>query len=523
MEKEPLQATTEGKIKAFERKRDALMTMGGEKAVGKQHEQGKLSARERIDLLFDRGTFQEVQLFVKHRSTLFGLGDKEINADGVITGFGKVNGRTVFAASQDFTSVGGSLGEMHAEKIWKVMDMAIEARKPFVAINDSGGARIQEGVLSLKGYGGIFYRNTIASGYIPQIVAIMGPTAGGAVYSPALTDWVFMVKKTSHMYITGPDVIKAVIGEEVSHEELGGAMAHACKSGVCHFATDNDEDCIGRIKMLLSYLPDSCHSPLPKGACTDGTDRLCPELDKIIPDKSTRAYDMKKIVAAVADNGEMVEPHDNWAKNMLVAFIRIGGTPVGVIANNPKFGAGVLDVNASDKASRFIRFCDAFNLPLLTFTDVPGYMPGTQQEWSGIINHGAKLLHAYSEATVPKITVITRKAYGGAYIVMNSKHIGADLNYAWPSAEIAVMGPEGAINIIFRRELAEAEDSTRKRTQLLDDYRKKFANPKLPSEYGFIDEIIPPHLTRVRLISAMETMQGKRVARPYRKHGNIPL
>ncbi|HOG16106.1 MAG: Methylmalonyl-CoA carboxyltransferase 12S subunit [Syntrophaceae bacterium PtaU1.Bin231] len=523
MEKEPLQATTEGKIKAFERKRDALMTMGGEKAVGKQHEQGKLSARERIDLLFDRGTFQEVQLFVKHRSTLFGLGDKEINADGVITGFGKVNGRTVFAASQDFTSVGGSLGEMHAEKIWKVMDMAIEARKPFVAINDSGGARIQEGVLSLKGYGGIFYRNTIASGYIPQIVAIMGPTAGGAVYSPALTDWVFMVKKTSHMYITGPDVIKAVIGEEVSHEELGGAMAHACKSGVCHFATDNDEDCIGRIKMLLSYLPDSCHSPLPKGACTDGTDRLCPELDKIIPDKSTRAYDMKKIVAAVADNGEMVEPHDNWAKNMLVAFIRIGGTPVGVIANNPKFGAGVLDVNASDKASRFIRFCDAFNLPLLTFTDVPGYMPGTQQEWSGIINHGAKLLHAYSEATVPKITVITRKAYGGAYIAMCSKHLGADYVMAWPTAEIAVMGAEGACNIIYRKEIQGAPDPAAKRRELIAEYEEKFNNPYFASQLGIIEEIIRPSETRKRIAMLLETLRDKAEVRLPKKHNNIPL
>ncbi|HOX94990.1 MAG TPA: acyl-CoA carboxylase subunit beta, partial [Syntrophales bacterium] len=391
---------TEDRIKDLEKRQERLLTMGGEALVKKQHELGKMTARQRLALLFDAGSFQEVQLFVKHRSALFGLAGKEINADGVVTGFGSVNGRTVFCAAQDFTSAGGSLGEMHAKKIWKVMDMATDARKPFVALNDSGGARIQEGVPALEGYGGIFYRNSIASGYIPQICAIMGPTAGGAVYSPALTDYVFMVKKSSYMYITGPDVIKAVIGEEVTHDDLGGALAHATKSGVCHFATENDEDCINKIKALLSYLPDSCHSPVPVMPTSDSADRLCPELDKIIPDKATRGYDMRKVVAAVADGGVFFEPHELWARNMFVAFIRVMGKTVGVIANNPMFAGGVLDTNASDKASRFIRFCDAFNIPLLTFADVPGYMPGTFQEWAGIISHGAKLLHAYSEATV---------------------------------------------------------------------------------------------------------------------------
>ena len=374
----------------------------------------------------------------------------------MITGFGEVNGRTVFAAAQDFTSAGGSLGEMHAKKIWKAMDMAIDARKPFVALNDSGGARIQEGVPALDGYGGIFYRNTIGSGYIPQITAIMGPTAGGAVYSPALTDWVFMVKNSSYMYITGPDVIKAVIGEEVSHEDLGGAVAHGTKSGVCHFVTENDTDCIGQIKTLLSFLPDSCHSPVPVAATNDTADRECLDLDTIIPDRPTRGYDMEKVVASVADDGFVFKPHDLWARTCWWPSSGSWARPVGVIANNPKFDAGVLDTKASDKASRFIRFCDAFNIPLLTFSDVPGYMPGTNQEWSGIISHGAKILHAYAEATVPKITVVTRKDYGGAYIGMCSKYLGADYVMAWPSAEIAVMGAEGACNIVYRKEITDS-------------------------------------------------------------------
>ncbi len=516
-------ATTSGKIQNFEARLEALKQMGSAKAVQKQHEGGKLTARERLDVLFDPGTFQEVQLFVSHRSNLFGMDKKEIPADGVITGFGKVNGRTVFAASQDFTSAGGTLGEMHAKKIWKVMDMALDAQKPFIAINDSGGARIQEGVPSLEGYGGIFYRNTIASGYIPQITAIMGPTAGGAVYSPALTDWIFMVKEKSFMYITGPDVIKAVIGEAVTQEELGGAAAHATKSGVCHVVTENDTDCINKIKDLLSYLPDSCHSPLPVVAATDSAQRDCPELNKIIPDRAARAYNMKAIIKAVADNGEMFELHDSWAQNIIVALVRVMGKPVGVIANNPMFYAGVLNVNASDKAARFIRFCDAFNIPLLTFTDVPGYMPGTDQEWAGIIRHGAKLLHAYSEATVPKITVVTRKAYGGAYIGMCCKQLGADYVMAWPTAEIAVMGAEGACNIIYRSEIAAAEDPAAKRAELIAGYEEKFNNPYFAASLAAIDEVILPSETRKRVIAILEAMQDKKEARRVKKHNNIPL
>jgi methylmalonyl-CoA decarboxylase subunit alpha len=515
--------TTREKINDFEKKCQTLKLMGGEKLTRKQHDANKLTARERLDLFFDEGTFQEVQLFVQHRSTLLGLDKKEIPSDGVITGFGKVNGRTVFAAAQDFTSSGGSLGEMHAKKIWKVMDMAIAAQKPFVAMNDSGGARIQEGVPSLEGYGGIFYRNTNASGYIPQITAIMGPTAGGAVYSPALADWVFMVKGGSYMYITGPDVIKAVIGEEVTHDELGGAVTHATKSGVCHFVTENDADCIEKIKTLLSYVPDSCHSPLPLTDCTDSEERICEELDTIIPDKGNRPYDMKKIIKFIADNGEIFELHELWAQNIIVAFIRIMGKAVGVISNNPRFAAGVLDVNASDKAARFIRFCDSFNIPLLTFTDVPGYMPGTNQEWAGIIRHGAKLLHAYSEATVPKITIITRKAYGGAYIGMCSKQLGADYVMAWPTAEIAVMGAEGACNIIYRSEISAADDPAAKRAELVVAYEEKFNNPYFTASLGIIEDIIAPRDTRKRIIALLEALKDKKEIRVLKKHSNIPL
>jgi propionyl-CoA carboxylase beta chain len=523
MSDETQKNTTQGKINNFERKSQILKLMGGEKQIAKQHELKKLTARERLDLFFDKDTFQEVQLFVEHRSTLFGLDKKEIPADGVITGFGKVNGRVVFTAAQDFTSSGGSLGEMHAKKIWKVMDMAIAAQKPFVALNDSGGARIQEGVPSLEGYGGIFYRNTMASGYIPQITAIMGPTAGGAVYSPALADWVFMVKGSSFMYITGPDVIKAIIDEEVSHDELGGALAHASKSGVCHVVTENDADCIEKIKTLLSYLPDSCHSPLPLSDSTDNAERICTELDTMIPDKTNRAYDMKKIIKAIADHGEMFELQELWAQNIVVAFIRIMGKPVGVIANNPRFAGGVLNVDASDKASRFIRFCDAFNIPLLTFTDVPGYMPGTHQEWAGIIRHGAKLLHAYSEATVPKITVIIRKAYGGAYIGMCSKQLGADYVMAWPTAEIAVMGAEGACNIIYRNDIAKSADPAAKRADLVAAYEEKFNNPYFAASMGIIEEIIVPHDTRKKIIALLDALKDKKTTRLPKKHNNIPL
>ncbi len=516
-------ATTQSKINDFDKKIQHLKSMGGEKLVSKQHELNKLTARERLDLFFDKDTFQEVQLFVQHRSKLFGLDKKEIAGDGVITGFGKVNGRVVFTAAQDFTSSGGSLGEMHAKKIWKVMDMAIAAQKPFVALNDSGGARIQEGVPSLEGYGGIFYRNTIGSGYIPQITAIMGPTAGGAVYSPALADWVFMVKGSSFMYITGPEVIKSVIGEEVTHDELGGAVAHATKSGVCHVVTQNDAECLEKIKTLLSYLPDSCHSPLPVVDSTDSADRLCPELDKIIPDKSNRAYDMKKIIKTIADNGGMFELLEMWAQNIVVAFIRVMGKPVGVIANNPRFAAGVLDVNASDKASRFIRFCDAFNIPLLTLTDVPGYMPGTNQEWAGIIRHGAKLLHAYSEATVPKLTVVVRKAYGGAYIGMCSKQLGADYVMAWPTAEIAVMGAEGACNIVYRAEISAAADPAAKRAELAGAYEEQFNNPYFAASMGIIDEIIAPGETRKKIIALLDALKDKKETRLSKKHNNLPL
>ena len=521
--KEKEQGKTLQNIQTLEDRIKEVTTMGGPSMVKKQHDMEKLTARERLDILFDDGTFQEIQLFVKHRSHLFGLADKTINADGVIAGCGKVNGRVVFASAQDFTSSGGSLGEMHAKKIWKVMDMAIDAGKPFISLNDSGGARIQEGVPALEGYGGIFFRNTRASGYIPQITAIMGPTAGGAVYSPALTDWIFMVEKTSYMYITGPDVIKSVIGEEITHEALGGPIVHSTQNGVCHFTAPNDQACIERIKDLLSYLPDNCNAPVPVLDQDKVTDAIRPELDAIIPDRSAQNYDMKQIVRAIADGGEMMEPHSEWAKNIVVALIRIQGKTVGVIANNPVFYAGVLDVHASDKAARFIRFCDAFNIPLLTLADVPGYMPGSRQEQLGIITHGAKLLHAYSEATVPKLTVIIRKAYGGAYIGMCSKQLGADYVMVWPSAEIAVMGADGACNIVYRQEILKAENPREKRAELAKRYEDYFSNPYFPAGLGIIDEIIQPRDTRKRIINLLEAFQGKSIGTVKKKHSNIPL
>jgi acetyl-CoA carboxylase carboxyltransferase component len=511
------------KIRAFQEEKKRLMTMGGEEMIAKQHRLGKLTARERVDLLFDKNTFQEVRLFAKHRSTRFDMKDREIKGDGIVTGFGIVNGRTVFVAAHDFTSAGGSLGEMHAKKIWKIMDMAIDAKKPIVFLNDSGGVRIQEGLTALDGGGGIFFRKGIASGYVPQIAAIMGPTAGVAVYSPALTDWVFMVKGSSYMYVTGPEVVETVIGEKVTHEELGGAMAHAKKSGVCHFATENDEDCIINIKKLLSYLPDSCHSPLPVIECTDDPHRECPELDTIIPDRAARTYDMRKIVSSIADNGEIFEPHKLWAKNIIVAFIRIMGKPVGIVANNPRFKAGVIDIDASDKASRFVRFCDSFNIPLVTLADVPGYMPGTDQEWAGIISHGAKLLYAYSEATVPKITVFIRKAYGGAYIGMCSKNLGADYVMAWPSAEMAVLGAEAACSIIYRREIAEAEDPESKKKELIALYEEEFGNPFTTPNSASIDEIIVPKDTRKKIVFLLEAFRDKTEKVLPKKHSTIPL
>ena len=513
---------TADKIKELRDKEAKIKEMGGAKAVAAQHERGKLTARERLDLLFDPGTFRETDMFIRHRATLFGIDKVEIPADGVITGFVRVNGRPVAAMSQDFTARAGSLGEMHSRKICKVMDMALKAGIPFVGLNDSGGARIQEGVDSLSAYGQIFYRNAISSGVIPQLSAIMGPTAGGAVYSPAMTDWVFMVKNTSYMFITGPDVIKAVLGEEISQEELGGAMAHNTKSGVAHFAAENDQDCIEQIKTMLSYLPSNNMEDPPRVDTGDSPARICPELDTIIPDSPMQSYDMKDVIRSIVDNGDFFEPHMYYAQNMVVGFGRLNGRVIGIIANQPKVLAGCLDVDASDKATRFIRFCDCFNIPMLTIPDVPGYLPGTNQEWAGIIRHGAKLLWCYSEATVPKITLITRKDYGGSYLAMCSRDLGADMTLAWPTAEIAVMGAEGAANVIFRREIQEAPDPKAKRQEIIDDYRKALYNPYIAASRGYIDAVIVPSETRMRLIEILETLCNKREALPPKKHGNIP-
>jgi methylmalonyl-CoA decarboxylase subunit alpha len=499
------------------------MEMGGAKAVAAQRERGKLTARERLDLLFDQGTFRETDMFMRHRGTNFGIDKVEIAADGVVTGFGKVNGRAVAAFAQDCTARAGSLGEMHSRKICKIMDMALKAGIPLIGMNDSGGARIQEGVDSLSGYGDIFYRNAMASGIIPQISAIMGPTAGGAVYSPAMTDWVFMVKNTSYMFITGPDVIKTVVGEEVSQEDLGGAMTHNSKSGVAHFAAEDDCDCIAQIRNLLAFLPSNHREAPPRVDTGDSPVRLDPALDSILPDNPRTTYDVNEVIRTIVDNGEFFEVHAYYAQNMSVGFARLDGRTVGIVANQPLHLAGCLDVDASDKATRFIRFCDCFNIPLLTIVDVPGYLPGTDQEWSGVIRHGAKLLWCYSEATVPKMTLITRKSYGGAYIAMCSRHLGSDMTLAWPTAEIAVMGAEGAANIIFRREIQEAADPDAKRQELIDEYRSAFYNPYVAASRGYIDAVILPRETRMRLIEILETLCNKRETRPPRKHGNIPL
>ena len=510
-------------IKALQEKESKLRKLGGEKAVQKQHDGGKLTARERINLLFDAGTFKELDLFVTHRSVNFDMPKTTIPADGVVVGYGLVEGRTVFAFSQDFTARAGTLGEMQAKKICKVMDLALKAGAPIVGIADSGGARIQEGVDALSGYGEIFFRNSAASGVIPQITAIMGPTAGGAVYSPAMTDWIFMVKNTSYMFITGPDVIKAVTGEEISQEELGGAMAHNSRSGVAHFASENDEDALASIKELLSYLPSNNMEDPPLVETGDDPLRTDSRLDDIIPDDPRKTYDMKDVIRSIVDNAHFFEPHEYYAPNMLVCFARLNGRVIGIIANQPMHLAGCLDVNASDKATRFIRFCDAFNIPLLTITDVPGYLPGRDQEWSGIIRHGAKLLWCYSEATVPKLTLITRKAYGGAYIAMCSRHLGADFVFSWPAAEIAVMGAEGAANIIHRREIKEASDPKAKRQEKIDEYRELFSNPYIAASRGYVDAVIRPRDTRPSLISALEAIANKRETRPPKKHGNIPV
>jgi len=515
--------TTDDKIKDLKAREAKLLKLGGDKAVAQHKEKGKLTARERLNLLFDPGTFRELDMFVGHRCSNFGMEKVEIPSDGVVTGHGLVNGRPVFAFAQDFTSRAGSLGEMHANKICKAMDLAMKAGVPFVGMNDSGGARIQEGVDALSGYGQIFFRNSAASGVIPQISAIMGPTAGGAVYSPAMTDYIFMVKNTSYMFITGPEVIKAVTGEEISFEDLGGAQAHNEKSGVAHFACENDADCIEQIKRLLSYLPANNMEDPPIVPAGDDPRRTAPELDAIIPDTPNKAYDMKDVIRAIVDRGELFEPHQFFAPNMIVGFARLNGRAIGIIANQPKHMAGCLDINASDKATRFIRFCDAFNIPMLTIADVPGYLPGSNQEWGGIIRHGAKLLWCYSEATVPKLLLVTRKDYGGAYIAMCSRHLGADMAFAWPTAEIAVMGAAGAANIIHHKEITEAGDPAAKRQEKIQEYEDLFSNPYVAAGRGYIDAVILPSETRSRLIDALETMSGKRELRPPKKHGNIPM
>ena len=505
-----------------ERKMKAL---GGPERVEKQHKSGKLTARERLELLFDNNSFHELDLFVQHRATLFGIDKVIVPAEGVVTGYGLVNGRPVCAFSQDFTSMGGSLGEMHAKKICKVMDLAMKCGVPIVGFNDSGGARIQEGVDALSGYGQIFFRNSAASGVIPQISAIMGPTAGGAVYSPAMTDWVFMVKGTSYMHITGPAVIKQVTGEEITSEELGGAMSHATKSGVCHFACDSDAEAIELIKRLLSYLPSSNRKDetFPPIEPSDNPERIDPALDTIIPEEPNKVYDMRYVITSIVDNGEILEPHYHYAQNAIICFARLNGRAVGVIANQSMHLAGCLDVNASDKITRFIRFCDAFNIPMLTIADVPGYLPGKDQEWLGIIRHGAKLLWAYSEATVPKITLVTRKDYGGSYLAMCSKDLGADFVFAWPTAEIAVMGAEGATPIIFRKEIETAPDPEAKKQEKIQEYRNLLYNPYIAASRGYVDEVILPRETRPKIIKALELLSTKQETRPQKKHGNIPV
>lgn len=510
-------------IKSLKEKEAQLKEMGGQQAVQKQHERGKLTARERLNVLFDAGTFKELDLFVTHRCVNFDMQRTKIPADGVIIGYGLVDGRTVFAFSQDFTARAGTLGEMQSKKICKVMDLALKAGAPIVGMDDSGGARIQEGIDALSGYGEIFFRNSAASGVIPQITAIMGPTAGGAVYSPAMTDWIFMVKNSSYMFITGPDVIRAVTGEEITQEDLGGAMAHNSRSGVAHFASESDEDALTSIKELLSYLPSNNMEDPPLVETGDDPHRTDPSLDEIIPDDPRKTYDMKEVIISIVDNGRFFEPHQYYAPNIIVCFARLNGRVIGIIANQPKHLAGCLDVDASDKATRFIRFCDSFNIPMLTITDVPGYLPGRDQEWSGIIRHGAKLLWCYSEATVPKLTLITRKAYGGAYIAMCSRHLGADFVFSWPAAEIAVMGAEGAANIIHRREIKEADDPKAKRAEKIKEYQDLFSNPYIAASRGYVDAIIQPRDTRASLISALEAIVNKRETRPPKKHGNIPV
>jgi acetyl-CoA carboxylase carboxyltransferase component len=515
--------TTDPKIQKLGEMRATAQLGGGQQRIDRQHEKGKLTARERIERLLDPGTFRELDTFVTHRTSGFGIEEQKYLGDSVVTGWGKVDGRPVYVFSQDFTVFGGSLGEAHAEKVCKVMDQAMKNGAPLIGLNDSGGARIQEGVVSLAAYAYVFLRNVLASGVVPQISAIMGPCAGGAVYSPAMTDFILMVKNTSFMHITGPDVIKTVTREEVTSEELGGAMVHNSKSGVAHFAAEDEEDCIYQIRRLLSFLPQNNMEDPPFVPTDDPPDRADEALNSLVPDNPNKPYNMKDVIRRVVDNGDFFEVQEHWAPNILVGFARLGGFAVGIVAQQPMILAGVLDIDSSIKAARFVRFCDCFNIPIITFEDVPGFLPGVSQEYGGIIRNGAKLLYAYCEATVPKVTIITRKAYGGAYDVMSSKHIRGDINYAWPNSEIAVMGPEGAVNVIFRKQIAEAQDGDAERVRLVQEYRDTFANPYIAAARGYIDDVIEPRETRPRLIEALQMLQNKRDTNPPKKHGNIPL
>ncbi|RKX71721.1 methylmalonyl-CoA carboxyltransferase [candidate division WOR-3 bacterium] len=496
---------------------------GGEERIKRQHEAGKLTARERIDLLLDPDTFQEIGMFVTHRCHDFGMEKKKILGDGVVTGYGQIHGRLVYIFAEDFTVFGGSLSKAYAEKICKIQELALKNGAPIIGLKDSGGARIQEGVDSLAGYADFFLRNVLASGVIPQISAIMGPCAGGAVYSPALTDFVFMVKKTSYMFLTGPDVIKAATHEEVTFEELGGAMVHNTKSGVAHFAADSEEECLAMIRKLLTFLPQNNLEDPPRSECHDPIDRMDESLDTIVPEDPTKPYDMKDVIKKVVDDGDFFEVHEHFAPNIITGFARLDGQPIGIVANQPAYLAGVLDTLSSAKGARFVRFCDCFNIPLVVFEDVPGFLPGVSQEHSGVIKEGAKLLYAFCEATVPRLTVITRKAYGGAYCVMNSKHIRADINFAWPTGQIAVMGAEGAVNILYRKELKQASDPEKLRQKLIKEYNEKFNNPYISASLGYIDDVIKPHETRLKLILALRSIENKRDRNPPKKHGNIPL
>jgi propionyl-CoA carboxylase beta chain len=511
------------RLEELRRRHAAAEAGGGSQRRERQHQEGKLSARERVDLLLDEGTFEELDKLVRHRCRDFGMDDQVIDGDGFITGHGLIHGRPVFVFAQDFTVFGGSLSETNAQKICKLMDLALKTGAPVIGLNDSGGARIQEGVLSLAGYADIFLRNTLSSGVIPQISAIMGPCAGGAVYSPAMTDFIFMVDRTSHMFVTGPDVIKTVTHEDVSKEKLGGGLTHNSESGVAHFLAEDDADCLRSVRELLDFLPQNNRDGVPRWPSTDPIDRQDVTLDTLVPAESNLPYDIKDVIARVVDDGYFFEVQEHFARNIVIGFARMDGRSVGIVANQPAFLAGCLDINSSVKAARFVRFCDAFNIPILTFEDVPGFLPGVDQEFGGIIRHGAKLLYAYAEATVPKITIITRKAYGGAYCVMGSKHLRTDINFAYPTAEIAVMGAEGAVNIVYRREIAAAPDHALARQQKTDEFRERFANPFIAAERGFIDDVIEPHETRPKVIKALRMLENKVDTMPRKKHGNIPL